>query len=112
MSQTSIPRLHHNAASVNSWCFDPMNTLDESLIALLNLRASQINGCLLCVHHHFCRAQKAGVSVAKLASVEARRCAAVFSRCEKAVLAWAEYRAGVARTSASDSVWASLKSNF
>jgi AhpD family alkylhydroperoxidase len=48
------------AASPNTLCFHPTNTLDESLIALLDLRASQINGCLLCVQHHLCRAVRQG----------------------------------------------------
>ena len=100
------------AASRNTPCFVATNTLDESLIALLDLRASQINGCLLCVQHHLCRARKAGVAAAKAENIGAWRCAGVFSPCEKAVLSWAEHLAAMVRQSAPDAVWPSLHGYF
>ncbi|RDK00040.1 carboxymuconolactone decarboxylase family protein [Paraburkholderia lacunae] len=100
------------AASPNTLCFDGTNTLDESLIALLDLRASQINGCLLCVQHHLCRARKAGVPAAKAENIGGWRCAGVFSPCEKAVLSWAEHLAAMVRWSVPDAVWPSLHGYF
>ncbi|HEX7907973.1 MAG TPA: carboxymuconolactone decarboxylase family protein [Paraburkholderia sp.] len=100
------------AASSDTPCFDATNTLDETLIALLDLRASQINGCLLCVQHHLCRARKAGVPAAKTENIGAWRCAGVFSPCEKAVLSWAEHLAVMVRQSVPDAVWPSLQGYF
>jgi AhpD family alkylhydroperoxidase len=57
----------HAVASPNTSCTDLVATLDGSLVALLDLRASQINGCLLCVQHHLCHARKAGVTAVILA---------------------------------------------
>jgi AhpD family alkylhydroperoxidase len=102
----------HAVASLNTSCTDSVATLDGSLVALLDLRASQINGCLLCVQYHLCRARKAGVTAVKVENIGAWRWAGVFSPCEKVVLAWAEHLAGVVRHSAPDWVWPSLKGHF
>ena len=112
-SYQDFTRLMANAAaSPNTPCFDATNTLDESLIALLDLRASQINGCLLCVQHFLCRARKAGVPVAKTENIGAWRCAGMFSPCEKAVLSWAEHLAAMVRQSVPDAVWPGLQGYF
>ncbi|MCX4155030.1 MULTISPECIES: carboxymuconolactone decarboxylase family protein [Paraburkholderia] len=113
MNQPPMPRLHHDvAASLNISYFDAADTLDERLIALLDLRASQINGCLLCVQHHLRRARRAGVPAAKVEHIGAWRRADVFSPCEQAVLSWAEHLAGVVRQSVPDTVWRSLQGYF
>ncbi|OAJ61730.1 hypothetical protein A6V36_23570 [Paraburkholderia ginsengiterrae] len=104
----------HAAALVNVACFEAgaSSTLDEHLIALLDLRASQINGCLLCVRHYLCRARSVGVSMAKEEHVGAWRRSGVFSPCEEAVLSWAEHLAGVFRLSVPDAVWLALQDYF
>lgn len=87
-------------------------SLDASLIALLELRASQINGCLLCVQHGVRFALHASVARKKIERVETWRGTDVFSQTEKAALSWAEHRAGVSEKSTSDAIWSDFRKHF
>jgi AhpD family alkylhydroperoxidase len=64
--------------------------IDRSLLELIKLRASQINGCAFCVQYHILQAEKLGVSVDKLNLVVVWREAPQFSARERAGLAWTE----------------------
>lgn len=64
--------------------------LDKSLLELIKLRASQINGCAFCVQHHIIQAERLGVPVDKLNLVVVWREAPQFSSRERAALAWTE----------------------
>lgn len=62
--------------------------LDEDLHALVDLRASLLNGCAFCVNLHTDAALKAGVSARRVALVAAwREAVAHFTEVERAVLA-------------------------
>jgi AhpD family alkylhydroperoxidase len=87
-------------------------SLDAGLIALLELRASQINGCLLCVQLGVRSALHAAVAAEKIERVGTWRCADVFSHAEKAALSWAEHRAGNSEQSTSDAVWSNCRKHF
>jgi AhpD family alkylhydroperoxidase len=100
------------AVLLNTSSLQAVEMLDPGLTALLDLRASQINGCLLCVQHHLFLARDVGVSDEKVEQVDAWRRASVFSPGEKAALSWAEYLAGVFRPSGPDSEWSALKGHF
>lgn len=62
----------------------------SSTIALAQLRASQINGCSLCVDMHARILRKSGESDERLATVAAWRDAPYFTDAERAALALAE----------------------
>lgn len=64
--------------------------IDEQLLELVKLRASQINGCAFCVQHHILLAEKLGLSADKLNLVVVWREAPLFSPRERAALAWTE----------------------
>ena len=64
--------------------------LEKSLLELIKLRASQINGCAFCVQHHILQAERLGVPVDKLNLVVVWREAPQFSSRERAALAWTE----------------------
>ena len=64
--------------------------LDKSLLELVKLRASQINGCAYCVQFHILAAEKLGVAADKLNLVVVWREAPIFSARERAALAWTE----------------------
>ena len=59
-------------------------------LALVHLRASQINGCSSCVHSGTSQARKAGETEDRLATVAAWRDAPFFTDAERAALALAE----------------------
>ena len=87
-------------------------SLDASLIALLELRASQINGCLLCVQHGLRLALQAAVAASKIEHIGSWRRADVFCHAEKAALAWTEHLSGVSEQSASDEIWSRMRKYF
>jgi AhpD family alkylhydroperoxidase len=70
--------------------FAAKSGLDKSLLELIKLRASQINGCAFCVQHHILQAERLGVPVDKLNLVVVWREAPQFSSRERAALAWTE----------------------
>lgn len=78
--------------------------LDPVLVDLVYLRVSQINGCAYCLDMHTRDLLKKGVTIDKLALVQAwREGGRLFSEREKAALAWAETVTQVARTGVPDS---------
>jgi len=77
--------------------------LDPVLVDLVYLRVSQINGCAYCLDMHTRDLMKKGVTIDKLALVQAwREAGKVFSEREKAALAWAESVTQVAQTGVPD----------
>jgi AhpD family alkylhydroperoxidase len=77
--------------------------LDTRLVDLVFLRISQINGCAYCLDMHTRALIKEGVSVQKLALLQAwREAGKVFDMRERAALAWAESVTQVAQTGVPD----------
>ena len=64
--------------------------IDQQLLELIKLRASQINGCAFCVQYHILQAERLSVPVDKLNLVVVWREAPQFSARERAALAWTE----------------------
>ena len=64
--------------------------LDNQLLELLKLRASQINGCAFCVQYHILQGESLGIPADKLNLVVVWREAPQFSPRERAALAWTE----------------------
>ncbi len=86
--------------------------LDKSLTELVELRASQINGCAFCLQYHLNVARRLGVAPVKLDLVAAWREAGVFSARERAALAWAEALTLMSGNTVSDVVYAELQGQF
>jgi AhpD family alkylhydroperoxidase len=66
------------------------NGLPEKLLELVHLRASQINGCSVCVGMHAQELKKAGDSDQRIFSVSAWRDTPYFTDAERAALALTE----------------------
>jgi AhpD family alkylhydroperoxidase len=86
--------------------------LEESLIRLVEVRASQINGCAFCIDMHTRDARKAGESEARLYLLDAWREAPHYAPRERAALAWTEALTLVASTHAPDADYEGLKPHF
>ena len=87
--------------------------LPKTLIDLVFLRASQINGCAYCIDMHSRDLQKAGVAVDKIMLLSAwREAGDLFTNQEKAALQWAEEVTLVSETHASDEAFAALSAEF
>jgi AhpD family alkylhydroperoxidase len=86
--------------------------LDASLLNLIKLRASQINGCAYCVDSHNADARKAGESERRLFNVSVWRETPFFTDRERAALAWTEALTNVAQTHAPDVDYETLAAHF
>lgn len=79
--------------------------LEDSLLELVRLRASQINGCAYCVDMHAKDARARGEEESRLALVAVWRDAECFSDRERAALAWCEAVTLVASSHVPDNVF-------
>ncbi|MFD0076851.1 carboxymuconolactone decarboxylase family protein [Streptomyces sp. NPDC127166] len=88
--------------------------VDESILELVHLRASQINSCGFCVDYGAKSARKNGVSDEKLFAVAAWREAPYFSDEERAALALTEAATRLADVSDAvpDEVWDAAADHF
>jgi len=86
--------------------------LEPSLLELVKLRASQINGCAFCVDTHTTDARKAGETERRLHGVLVWRETPFFTERERAALAWTEALTQLSLTHAPDADYALLKANF
>ncbi|HLU61845.1 MAG TPA: carboxymuconolactone decarboxylase family protein [Gammaproteobacteria bacterium] len=86
--------------------------LEHSLIELVKIRASQINGCAYCVHMHTADARAAGESEQRLYLLSAWRESSLYSAREKAALAWTEALTLLADTHAPDDVFEAMAKEF
>ncbi|AIS12117.1 alkylhydroperoxidase [Pseudomonas chlororaphis subsp. aurantiaca] len=86
--------------------------LEKSLIELVKLRASQINGCAFCVDMHTADARKSGETERRLYAVSVWRETPFFTDRERAALAWTESLTWVSETHAPDADYALLSSQF
>jgi AhpD family alkylhydroperoxidase len=64
--------------------------LEESLLHLMRLRASQINGCAYCLDMHWKDLRTSGEQEQRLYSLDAWRECPYYSERERAALAWTE----------------------
>lgn len=87
-------------------------SLEPSLRELVEIRASQINGCAYCLHMHIRDARKAGESQERLDLLSTWREAPLFTDRERAALAWTEAVTLVADTHVPDDVYESARSEF
>ncbi|CAH0311759.1 Alkyl hydroperoxide reductase AhpD [Massilia sp. Bi118] len=86
--------------------------LEHSLLELVKLRASQINGCGYCVDMHAKDARAAGESERRLYAVAVWRETPFFSPRERAALAWTEALTRLSRQPALEADFAALKEHF
>jgi AhpD family alkylhydroperoxidase len=86
--------------------------LEESLAQLVVIRASQINGCALCLDMHTVDARKRGETEQRLYLLDAWRDSPLYSDRERAALAWTEALTLLPEGHASDDVYRALKAQF
>src|SRR5262249_21897707 len=87
--------------------------LEESLMELVEIRASQINGCAVCIHMHTAAAARnRRETEQRLYLLDALRESPLYSARERAALAWTEALTLVAETHAPDAVYQALQAQF
>jgi len=114
-------KLRFNYAKVAPGVYDAMDALDqylatcgleESLLHLVRLRASQINGCAYCIDMHWKDLRALGESEQRLYGLDAWRESPFYSPREQAALAWTEAVTLVATSRISDAVLAEVRPQF
>jgi AhpD family alkylhydroperoxidase len=86
--------------------------LEESLMELVEIRASQINACARCLQWHTDAARKQGESEERIYLLDAWRESPHYTARERAALAWTEALTRVSDTHAPDDVWQALQAYF
>lgn len=88
--------------------------VDPKLLALVHLRASQINGCSACVHASVAGGKKAGDTDERLHNVAAWREAPFYTPAERAALALAEAATRLQDDAegVTDEIWEEVNAHF
>ena len=86
--------------------------LGPSLLELVRLRASQINGCAYCIDMHTKDARSEGESEQRLYGISAWRETPFYSEREQAALAWTEAVTKISENQIPDAVYEQASSNF
>jgi len=110
-AQTVSPAAYH--AMLNLEMFAKKSSkLEPSLIELVKMRASQINGCAFCIDMHSKDARAEGESEQRLYALNAWRETPFFSERERAALAWAEAVTLVSEDHVPDAVYEEARQQF
>jgi len=87
-------------------------SLDRRLFALIEIRASQINGCAYCLDMHTKDARAAGETEQRIYALNAWRETPFFTDRERAALEWTEAVTRVADAHVSDEVYERMSAQF
>ncbi|PTL84803.1 carboxymuconolactone decarboxylase family protein [Vitiosangium sp. GDMCC 1.1324] len=88
------------------------NGLEPSLMELVKIRASQLNGCAICLHMHTQEARKQGETEERLYLLDAWRESPLYTERERAALGWTDALTLLAQTHAPDEAYQALKAQF
>jgi AhpD family alkylhydroperoxidase len=86
--------------------------IEEGLLHLMKMRASQINGCAYCLDMHWKDLRAAGENEQRLYSLDAWRECPYYTDRERAALAWTEAVTVVTNGHVSDAVHHEVRSRF
>ncbi|MGA0603435.1 carboxymuconolactone decarboxylase family protein [Caulobacter sp. KR2-114] len=86
--------------------------LEPSLVALVEIRASQINGCAICLDMHIRGAREAGETEERVYMLNAWRESRLFTPREKAALGWTEALTRLADSHAPDADYEAVMAQF
>lgn len=86
--------------------------LEEPLLHLVKLRASQINGCAFCLDMHWKDLRALGESEQRLYSLDAWRECAWYSERERAALEWTEALTLVTDGHVPDAIYEAVRPHF
>ncbi|MBP2479260.1 AhpD family alkylhydroperoxidase [Crossiella equi] len=88
------------------------STLPKTILELVKLRVSQVNGCAFCVDMHAHDLKKDGETDERLFSVVTWREAPFFTDAERAALNLAEEATELGKHGVSDEAWAEARKHF
>lgn len=100
------------AAMLNLERYVRDSTLDHSLLHLLKVRASQINGCAYCIDMHSKDARALGETEQRLYALSAWRETPFFTPRERAALEWTERVTRIGDGGVPDDLFARTREHF
>lgn len=86
--------------------------LEKSLIELVKIRSSQINGCAYCINMHTEDARKRGETEQRIYLLNAWRESPLYADRERAALAWTEAVTLIAETHAPEDAYEQVRKHF
>jgi AhpD family alkylhydroperoxidase len=86
--------------------------LDESLVNLVRLRASQINGCAYCIDMHWKDLRAVNETEQRLYSLDAWRECSYYSDRERSALAWTEAVTLITNGHVTDAIYEEVLRHF
>lgn len=86
--------------------------LEKSLIELVKMRASQINGCAYCLDKHSKDARRAGETEQRLYLLSAWHESPLYSERERAALEWTDALTKIGETHAPDPAYDAVRRQF
>ena len=86
--------------------------LEESLLHLIKLRASQMNGCAYCIDMHWKDSKAVGQPDQKLYELNAWEECPFYTERERAALAWTESVTQVAQSRVPDELYEKVRQHF
>lgn len=86
--------------------------LEPSLAKLIEIRASQINGCAQCLSMHTAEARAAGEAEERIMMLDAWRESTLYTDRERAALGWTDALIKLSATRAPDDVYAAVETQF
>ena len=108
---TVSPAAYHAMLGLESFV-RKSSKLELSLLELVRMRASQINGCAFCLDMHSKDARMNGETEQRLYTLSAWRETTFFTNRERAALAWTEALTLITEGHASDEVYAEVRKEF
>lgn len=110
-AQKVSPAAYHAMLGLETFVRKSSN-MEGSLIELVKMRASQINGCAYCIDMHSKDARAAGESEQRLYALNAWRETPFFTDRERAALAWTEAVTLVHQGHVPDEVYEEARAQF
>jgi AhpD family alkylhydroperoxidase len=86
--------------------------LEASLLGLVRLRASVMNGCEYCIHVHIAELRKINETAERIACVADWRSSEVYTKRERGALAWTEAVTNIQDGHAPDVLYEAVREQF
>ena len=86
--------------------------IEASLRELVRLRVSLVNGCEFCVRFHTAELKKVNETAERIAGLEEWRSSELYTKRERAALAWAEAVTNIQEGHAPDVVYEEVRAQF
>lgn len=86
--------------------------LEASLLGLVRLRASLMNGCEYCVHVHTAELRKVNETAERIGGLAEWRNSEIYTKRERAAMAWTEAVTNIQDGHAPDTVYDEVRAHF